>query len=226
MIYMGLGFLVGLFIPYIARRFAKFMPATPGYALVQIFKFSKKVSSSKRSQNPAYSKMARRLFYRSLLSGLVMAVLVYLGLERFGQLHPVWFIGYFWVLLLLAEIDSRMLLLPDILTVPLLIAGFALSAWSVGFVSAPESALGAVCGYFLPVAVSLLFVWKNKDAFGGGDIKLLAALGGWLGVEPLLYVILFAAVLFLAYAAVKRQRSGAFGPALAIAGIIVALYFF
>lgn len=226
MIYVGLGFLSGLFIPYIARRFAKFMPATPGYALVQIFKRSKKVASSLRSKNPVYSEMARRLFYRSVLSGLFLAVLVYLGLERFGQLHPGWFMGYFWVLLLLAEIDSRMLLLPDILTVPLLIAGFALSAWDVGFVNAPESSLGAVFGYFLPVIVSLLFVWKNKDAFGGGDIKLLAALGAWLGVEPLLFVIILAAVLFLAYAAIKRQRSGAFGPALAIAGIIVALYFF
>lgn len=67
---------------------------------------------------------------------------------------------------------------------------------------------------------------ENKDAFGGGDIKLLAALGAWLGFEKLLYVIVVSAVLFILYAAIKRQRSGAYGPAIAIAGIIVAFYFF
>lgn len=96
----------------------------------------------------------------------------------------------------------------------------------MGHISGAESALGAVGGYFLPVLVSLLFVWKNKDAFGGGDIKLLAALGAWLGFEKLLYVIVVSAVLFILYAAIKRQRSGAYGPAIAIAGIIVAFYFF
>ena len=35
-----------------------------------------------------------------------------------------------------------------------------------------------------------------------------------------------SAVLFILYAAIKRQRSGAYGPAIAIAGIIVAFYFF
>ena len=104
--------------------------------------------------------------------------------------------------------------------------GFAASFSGWGHISGAESALGAVGGYFLPVLVSLLFVWKNKDAFGGGDIKLLAALGAWLGFEKLLYVIVVSAVLFILYAAIKRQRSGAYGPAIAIAGIIVAFYFF
>lgn len=48
----------------------------------------------------------------------------------------------------------------------------------------------------------------------------------WLGFEKLLYVIVVSAVLFILYAAIKRQRSGAYGPAIAIAGIIVAFYFF
>ena len=206
MIYAVYGFVFGLLIPYISRRFAKFMPATMAYALVSLCKFSKKVTSEKWEKSLTYTKLRREFFYRSLLCGIVTAAVSYFAYAHFGSRGLWWQLYFIWSLLLLAEIDYRMFLLPDILTVPLLILGFA--------------------AYFLPVLVSLLFVWKNKDAFGGGDIKLLAALGAWLGFEKLLYVIVVSAVLFILYAAIKRQRSGAYGPAIAIAGIIVAFYFF
>ncbi len=226
MIYAVYGFVFGLLIPYISRRFAKFMPATMAYALVSLCKFSKKVTSEKWEKSLTYTKLRREFFYRSLLCGIVTAAVSYFAYAHFGSRGLWWQLYFIWSLLLLAEIDYRMFLLPDILTVPLLILGFAASCWGWGHISGAESALGAVGGYFLPVLVSLLFVWKNKDAFGGGDIKLLAALGAWLGFEKLLYVIVVSAVLFIFYAAIKRQRSGAYGPAIAIAGIIVAFYFF
>ena len=69
-------------------------------------------------------------------------------------------------------------------------------------------------------------MWKNKDAFGGGDIKLLAAIGAWLGFELLLYVIAAASVLMLIYTLLRRRKSVAFGPALSFAAIIVAFLFF
>lgn len=226
MIYAVYGFVFGLLIPYISRRFAKFMPATMAYALVSLCKFSKKVTSEKWEKSLTYTKLRREFFYRSLLCGIVTAAVSYFAYAHFGSRGLWWQLYFIWSLLLLAEIDYRMFLLPDILTVPLLILGFTASCWGWGHISGAESALGAVGGYFLPVLVSLLFVWKNKDAFGGGDIKLLAALGAWLGFEKLLYVIVVSAVLFILYAAIKRQRSGAYGPAIAIAGIIVAFYFF
>lgn len=34
MIYAAYGLVFGLFIPYLARRFSKFMPATPGLCVV------------------------------------------------------------------------------------------------------------------------------------------------------------------------------------------------
>ena len=75
----------------------------------------------------------------------------------------------------------------------------------------------------MPVLVTLLIAWYKKDAFGGGDIKLLSALGAWLGVESLLNVIAIASVLGIVYAILKRKSSLAFGPMIAIAGIIVAI---
>ena len=86
-----------------------------------------------------------------------------------------------------------------------------------------DSVVGAMVGYFLPVLVCLLIVWYKKDAFGGGDIKLLSALGAWLGVESLLNVVAVASILGVVYAIVKRKSSLAFGPMIAIAGIAVAI---
>ena len=48
MIYALSGLLFGLLIPYMSRRFAKFMPATLAYALYRIVKPVRRVSAAKR----------------------------------------------------------------------------------------------------------------------------------------------------------------------------------
>lgn len=226
MYYTLAGLAFGFLIPYIARRFAKFMPATPGYALWQLFCFGKRVSDEKIQSSLHYHKLRRELFYRSVMSGLFTAVLTYMAWRQWDVPNLGWKLFYFWTLLLLAEIDYRMYLLPDILTVPLLIIGFVAAVFGFGWIGAEESAIGALSGYFLPAIASLLVVWKNRDAFGGGDIKLLAAIGGWSGPERLLYIIILSAVIFLLIALFRQKRSGAYGPAAAVAAIIVAFCFF
>lgn len=220
MLYILSGFMFGLFIPYTARRFAKFMPASFAYALWQIIKPSK--NARRILKSPFY----KTYLWRSLLSGLLTAGLSYLFYSKFGTENILWKLAFLWILLLLSEIDWRIYLLPDILTVPLLILGFFAAAWTIGFTTAPDSALGAAAGYFIPSLAALLLVWKNRDAFGGGDIKLLAATGAWLGLEGLLYTILLASGGQLIIAMLRRQKAMAFGPALAFAAIIIAICFF
>lgn len=218
--YIVCAFVFGLFVPYMARRFAKFMPATFAGALVELFKPGKKVKRYRRT------KQYKKLLWRSLMSALAAAGTVWLAYVHFGSFGFAFTSAYILILLLLAEIDCRTFLLPDILTVPLLILGFLAAGFDMGLVPAMESAAGAATGYVLPVLASLLIVWYKKDAFGGGDIKLLAAIGAWLGVEGLLYVIAAAAVSGLLYALVRRQRTLAFGPMIALAGIVVAICLF
>ena len=226
MIYAVCGFLCGFLIPSVARKFAKFMPAAFGYAVYRIFAVPARVSWERRRQSTLYLNLLKKFLLRSVMYGLLCGGLFYAAPLCWGGLSGNAALFYIWVLLLLAEIDRRMLLLPDLLTVPLLIAGFVVSAWGIGFVAAADSSLGAAAGYLMPAAVSLLFVWKNKDAFGGGDIKLLAAVGAWLGVEALLYVIIAASFLFAVPALLTRRTYGAFGPSAAAAGIIIAFLFF
>ncbi|MBE6448280.1 MAG: prepilin peptidase [Alphaproteobacteria bacterium] len=214
------GFLFGLFVPYMARRFAKFMPATPAYALWQIF------AHGKRAKGYKNKKLRKSFYWRSVMFGLATALISAVLVYKFGENGIGWVLAYVWILTLLAEIDGRMCLLPDILTVPLLILGFAFATLGNGWVVAAESALGALVGYVLPVLLSLMLVKKNKDAFGGGDIKLLAALGAWQGVEPLFWTIAVASVLLLVYVLIRKQRAAPFGPALAASAMLVVFWFF
>ena len=156
------------------------------------------------------------------MSGLLTLTLTFIALSQFS--FSVMLIIYIWILLLLAEIDIRSFILPDILTIPLLLLGITASYLGKSPILIDESIYGALVGYFLPVVVSLLIVWYKKDAFGGGDIKLLSAIGSWLGVEGLLYVITSAAILGLLWALFKKKKSLAFGPMLSLSGIIILFF--
>ena len=209
-------FVFGSLIPYMARRFAKFMPATPGYAIYRLIKPNKHCVH----RNDKYLKLKNKYIARSLLCAFITAGLSAIAVQKFGVLSRAWWVGFIWILILLAEIDLRMFLLPDILTVPLLICGFVFSSTTFNSEIEPfESSLAALVGYVVPVIASIFMLWKSKDAFGGGDIKLLAAIGSWLGIEGLLYTILFSCALFGLCMLIKQQRTGAFGPALVAAAI-------
>ncbi|MDR1693854.1 MAG: A24 family peptidase [Lactobacillaceae bacterium] len=222
MIYVLLGFAFGLLIPYIARRFEKFMPATAAYALYRIIKPNKFVKRAKRKNNHKHIKLMKAYMIYSLGWAVVCSALSYLALVSFGSFYIVWNLAFIWILLLLFEIDKRMFLLPDILTIPLLISGFLFAALTSGWIIAGESAVGAFAGYLIPVIASIFLVWKHKEVFGGGDIKLLAAVGAWVGIESLLYIIILSCVIFVLYALANRKRDGAFGPSIVMASIIVA----
>jgi leader peptidase (prepilin peptidase) / N-methyltransferase len=130
-----------------------------------------------------------------------------------------------WWLLALGWIDLRRWLLPDALTLPLIIAGLA-----AAFLFNPDQltgrALGAALGYSSLVAIAAAYrALRGREGLGGGDAKLLAASGAWLGAAALPQVILLAALSALAAAAGLRLagiRLGIhsalpFGPFLALA---------
>ena len=226
MSYIIYGFVLGFVIPYLARRLAKICPASPSESLWRLFVPSKHNSIKQRVHDGRYRTICKKYFWRSFMFGMVSAVLFYTASTAFMAIGLSGILAFFWVLMLLAEVDYRTCLLPDVLTVPLLIGGFFFSCyygiWLVGI----ESAVGAAAGYVLPVFAGLLIAWKHPDAFGGGDVKLLAAVGAWLGILPVIYTILLSCVLFAVFSFIKKQRAGAFGPAISISAIIVAFYFF
>lgn len=136
-----------------------------------------------------------------------------------------------WLLLALAWIDAETMLLPDALTFTLLAAGLAAAAW-LDRAALVDRAAAAALGYSLLAGVGLLYrVLRRREGLGGGDPKLLAALGAWVGLAGLPMVLLGAALAGLCWAAWLRVRGEAvgmatalpFGPFLALSGWVVLL---
>lgn len=228
MLYIIIGFTLGFTIPYIARRFAKIMMQTPtlAYAIYHILKINKRVSKQKRLSNNKYLRLINRYFMRSLGWAIVTSALVFLISSVFPKSETPWLIFFTIILLVLTEIDKRIQYLPDILTSPLLIAGFLYAAFAGNILgetqaaAAQNSALGACFGYLIPVVASLLLIRKHPDNLGGGDIKILAAIGAWLGLTNIPYVILLSCVIFGINCFINKTRAGAFGPSIVLAALI------
>ena len=226
MTYILIGFLFGFSIPYIARRFAKFMPATLAYALYRIFHINKTVSKTKKQNNSKYLKLRNKYFMRSFGWAIVCSSIVYTISLASPQEAP-WFTFFIIILFILMEIDNRIFYLPDILTSPLLIGGFTYASFSghlLGYDTQSaviNSSLGAIFGYLLPVIASLLLIKKDPNNFGGGDIKILSAIGSWLGLTNIPYVILLSCPIFALSCFIKKQKSGAFGPSIVISSLII-----
>jgi len=97
-------------------------------------------------------------------------------------------------LLAMSAIDMRTGYLPDSMTLPLLWAGLALNLGGT-FASLRSAVIGAMAGYLFLWSIYWLFKWlRGIEGIGFGDLKLLAALGAWLGWAALPQVVLFAAV--------------------------------
>jgi prepilin peptidase CpaA len=107
--------------------------------------------------------------------------------------------------------DLRRREIPDIVPLALLTLAIAARAmqWSApGWVSL---ALGLTLG----AAVGLLLFWSG--GFGGGDAKVLAALGAIVGPRDLLSVFVYIALsgaLLALIALARGKRDFAYGPAL------------
>lgn len=235
MLYVAAGFVFGFLIPYLARKIGKLMPTTMGYILLKIFIPCHYMPWAKLKINPQYMFLFKRYMMRSLGWAIFTAAVNALFILCLDQYSTGMYVAFLWIMLLLVEIDKRYMLLPDILTLPLLILGFLYAAqngvWldtiNPELISNPlNSALGAIAGYVMPTVASMFLVLRYPDAFGGGDIKLLAAIGAWVGLEPISYILLGSCVIFGITCALFKQRAGPFGPAIVYATIITVLVLF
>ena len=111
-----------------------------------------------------------------------------------------------WVLLTLALLDVEHFWLPDRLTLPLLL---------VGLIIANEPPLihrliGAAAGYAVLALIALTYrAARGREGLGGGDPKLLAAIGAWLGWQALPFVLLAASLTGLGWAGIAALRGRA-----------------
>jgi leader peptidase (prepilin peptidase) / N-methyltransferase len=165
---------------------------------------------------------------------LIEALTGFLGLLLFRHygLHPQLFIELFFVslLIVIAFIDLDTYLIPDVLSISGVVAGFALS-FLTPRLTWWDSLLGIFLGggFLYLIAVGYQFV-RHQEGLGGGDIKLLGMIGAFVGWPGVVFTVLAASIMGTAVGGVVmwRTRKGLatmlpFGPFLS-AGAIAYIF--
>ena len=177
------------------------------------------------------------------VSGLVIGLAALgLHLAELGAPAPAWATAsgwthaiFGWMLLPLALLDARHMWLPDRLIAPLALVGLLLggvmfdsSLFANGvFASGMIDRLGgAIAGGLTLALIAAAFrTIRRAEGMGGGDPKLMAAIGAWLGWQALAFVLLLASAGGIIWALMRykkgeklAQKPVSFGFFLCLAG--------
>ena len=159
----------------------------------------------------------------ALAAGLFVAM--FLGLilpaSTVGKALSCFLLCWLWLLWL---IDYRFQFIFDDSLVPLLVVGLAATPW-LPFSIWQRLAAGA--GAFVVLAALAIL---GRGALGGGDVKMMAALGLWFGVNGIIttasvgFIIGgIAAIVMLLFKVHGRKDFFAFGPFLIIGAVVAWL---
>ena len=167
-----------------------------------------------------------------LATGLIsMALLIRYNLNNHGLLQYFIFFAFISALICISFIDLEHMIIPDVISIPGIIIGFLISFIST-HVTWIDSLLGLVIGGGILYLIALLFEFlMKKEAMGGGDIKLLAMIGAWLGWNSIIFVLLASSLIgtVLGTISLLLSRKGLrakipFGPFLALGAILYVFF--
>ncbi len=163
---------------------------------------------------------------------LLMALLSGAVFYKFGL--SITACGYFLfcaALLVIIWVDIHHQIIPDIISLPGIVVGFFFS-----FVNSQltwqSSLIGLLIGGGILYSIALLyFILRKQEGMGGGDIKLLAMIGAFLGWQSLLFVIFFSSLTgtIVGLTAMAKQKKGGatripFGPFLSVAALFFLFF--
>ena len=168
-------------------------------------------------------------FVELITGGLFLSMYYQFGLTL-DFVHGCLFIA---LLIPVSLIDARWYIIPDVIVATGLTLGLgitaAISVHQQDWYYPLEHLIGAVAGSGILLLIGILGkAILRKEAMGGGDIKLMALIGLFLGAWPhLLIVIVLSAfigsivgVLLISFTERDRQHPIPYGPFLAIAAVL------
>jgi len=149
--------------------------------------------------------------------GLAWATLVY------------WLLAAALVVITFIDLDHQ--IIPDLISLPGILIGFACS-FAVPWLGWLDSLLGVLLGGGLLLAIAWGYqVVAKRDGMGGGDIKLLAMIGAFLGWKAIFPVIFLASlvgtVIGVPLMLLRRENSRLalpFGPFLSLSALVFLLW--
>jgi leader peptidase (prepilin peptidase)/N-methyltransferase len=153
----------------------------------------------------------------------------------------LWWFGWDWstvvymflfsVLLVVTFIDLSHQIVPDVITLPGIPLGMLCAATIL-----PVGILNSVMGILIGGGLLWGLAWISpyifgKEGMGGGDIKLMAMIGAFLGWKPTLLAIMMGALIgsvigiaLIALKMLRRDQYVPFGPFLSL-GSVLAMFF-
>ena len=152
-----------------------------------------------------------------LIYGLSIQTLVYIILSS--------------ALIIIAFIDLNEEIVPDVISLPGIVIGFILSFF-VPYISFINSALGVFVGggiiLIIGMAGSVIF---KKEAMGGGDVKLAAMIGAFLGWRYIVislflgfFVGALAGIILILSKIKNREDAIPFGPFIVLGSFITLFW--
>ena len=168
-----------------------------------------------------------RISLRYPLVELITAALALILFIKFNlSLTFLVFFIFTAVLIVITFIDLDHQIIPDILTLPG-IPLFFLAAVFIVKVPWLEALIGLLVGGGVLFIIAFVYeLISKREGMGGGDIKLLAMIGGFLGWKSLVFILLFSsltgAIIGIAVMTIKKQDMKyaiPFGPFLSAAAI-------
>ena len=152
-----------------------------------------------------------------LIYGLSIQTLIYIILSS--------------ALIIIAFIDLNEQIVPDIISLPGIVIGFILSFF-VPYISFINSALGVLVGggiiLIIGLAGSVIF---KKEAMGGGDVKLAAMIGAFLGWRYIIISLFLgfflgalAGILLIMAKIKSREDAVPFGPFIVLGSFITLFW--
>jgi leader peptidase (prepilin peptidase)/N-methyltransferase len=134
-------------------------------------------------------------------------------------------------LVVITFIDLEHQIIPDEISLPGIVIGFIFSFFLQGH-SWLNSLLGILLGGGSLLLVAYVYQWlTGKEGMGGGDIKLLAMMGAFLGWKSILFIIfassLVGSVIGITMMLVQKKDSKLaipFGPYLAFGAVLYIFY--
>ncbi|MDD5227133.1 MAG: prepilin peptidase [Candidatus Omnitrophica bacterium] len=176
----------------------------------------------------------KSIAFRYFLVELTSAMIAWFLWKRYGlSVEFVVSVVFFAMIMVVTVTDFETGLIPDQMTITGMILGLAFSVTGHGHFAQTfwyQNFFASVAGLVAGGGVLLLIGWFGKlvfrkDSMGGGDVKLLAMIGAFVGVTKVGLVFLLAPFPALPFALwqrfVKKEETIPFGPFLALTGALI-----
>ncbi|MFA7073590.1 MAG: prepilin peptidase [Endomicrobiaceae bacterium] len=166
---------------------------------------------------------------------IICALLFLLMYSLFGFSYILPFFCLFaFSLLVITAIDFEFQIIPDEFSLMLVLIGLGTSFFNdfladTVFMRLTQSFFGLLAGGGALFVIAVIGKWIfKKDAMGGGDIKLMAGVGTFIGWEKVLFAIFLASLIgsivgvsLIVFKKISKKEAIAFGPYLAVSSLLV-----